>query len=127
MSEPKYKLVPVEPGKLWSWIARVLGQGAAIQQDYAAGKYETYEHYSARIDEAARERADQFMSEFAAPSHPQDPRDEALRVAREALESVIGEGHSEMSALSQQDLVLKSAVSKVRGALRQIKELMGEK
>jgi len=40
----------------WSWIRSVLSQGASIQQDYQAGKYPTYEHYAARLDEAARER-----------------------------------------------------------------------
>jgi len=44
----------------WSWIRSVLAQGAAIQQDYAAGKFKGYEEYSARMDEAAREREDQI-------------------------------------------------------------------
>ena len=39
----------------WSWIRGVLLQGTSIQQDYHAGLYPTYEHYSARLDEAARE------------------------------------------------------------------------
>ncbi len=42
----------------WSLVRSILEQGAAIQQDYEAGKYPSYEHYSARVDEAARERAD---------------------------------------------------------------------
>lgn len=42
----------------WSEARSYLMQGAAIQQDYAAGKYATYEEYAARIDEAAREIAD---------------------------------------------------------------------
>lgn len=45
-------------GEIWSAIRTLLEQGAAIQQDYAAGKYEGYEHYSARLDEAARERVE---------------------------------------------------------------------
>lgn len=52
----------------WSFIRRVLEQGAAIQQDYAAGKYPTYEHYSARIDEAARER----LATISAPVEPRE-------------------------------------------------------
>lgn len=33
-------------GEIWSAIRTLLEQGAAIQQDYAAGKYEGYEHYT---------------------------------------------------------------------------------
>ncbi len=43
----------------WSFIRTLLEQGAAIRQDYDAGKFgESYEAYAARIDEAARERED---------------------------------------------------------------------
>ena len=43
----------------WSFIRTLLEQGAAIRQDYDAGKFgDSYEAYSARIDEAARERED---------------------------------------------------------------------
>jgi len=52
----------VESGKLWSFMRSVLSQGGAIQQDYQAGKYESYEHYSARLDAAARERTDQLVA-----------------------------------------------------------------
>lgn len=45
---------------LWSFLRNVLEQGAAINQDNMAGKFPTYEHWSARMDEAARERADQL-------------------------------------------------------------------
>jgi hypothetical protein len=41
----------------WSLMRRVLEQGMAIERDDRGGKYETYEHLSARLDEAARERA----------------------------------------------------------------------
>ena len=44
----------------WSFIRRILCQGHAQQQDYAAGKYETYEEFMARVDEAARERIDEL-------------------------------------------------------------------
>lgn len=49
-------------GQMWSFMRRVLEQGAAIQLDYRAGKYQCYEEYSARLDEAARERADAFLA-----------------------------------------------------------------
>ena len=44
----------------WSWIRSVIAQGAAIQQDYQAGKYKGYEEYSARLDVAAAEREDEI-------------------------------------------------------------------
>lgn len=44
----------------WSFFRRLLEQGMAIQRDDAAGKYPTYEHLSARLDEAARERDDEW-------------------------------------------------------------------
>lgn len=50
----------IDAGKLWSFLRRVMDQGGAIQMDYQAGKYESYEHYSARLDEAARERTDEL-------------------------------------------------------------------
>ncbi len=50
----------MDTGKLWSLVRNTLVQGGAIQQDYTAGKYMSYEEYSARLDAAARERADEF-------------------------------------------------------------------
>ena len=50
----------VDEGSLWSFLATVLHQGAAIQQDYAAGKYANYEEFCWRIDAAARDRVEQF-------------------------------------------------------------------
>lgn len=47
-------------GELWSFLLKVLSQGGAIRLDYTAGKYPSYEHYAARLDEAARERADEL-------------------------------------------------------------------
>ena len=44
----------------WSFFRRLLEQVMAIQQDYAAGKYPDYEDLSARLDEAARERDDEW-------------------------------------------------------------------
>lgn len=51
---------------LWSLLRAVLEQGAAINQDSMAGKYPTYEHWSARMDEAARERADELEQALTA-------------------------------------------------------------
>ena len=53
-----------QEGRLWSFLRTVLEHGAAIQQDYAAGKYASYEHYAARLDEAARDRAELFEKAF---------------------------------------------------------------
>ncbi len=55
----------MDDGELWSFFRRVLDQGRAIEMDNAAGKYPTYEHLSARLDEAARERVKQFRQECA--------------------------------------------------------------
>lgn len=52
---------------MWSFLRNVLMQGATIRQDYDAGKYGSYEEYSARVDEAAREREAQFDAETATP------------------------------------------------------------
>ena len=53
---------PATDGDLWSFLRSVLEQGVAIQQDYAAGKYESYEHYAIRVDGAARERVEQLRA-----------------------------------------------------------------
>lgn len=52
----------------WSFIRRVLVQGMAIQQDYAAGKYSDYEALSARLDAAARERDGQLAALHDVPA-----------------------------------------------------------
>jgi hypothetical protein len=54
------------PFSLWSFLRNVLEQGCAIQLDYEAGNFASYEHYSARLDEAARERESQLAAEQAA-------------------------------------------------------------
>jgi hypothetical protein len=59
--------VPLDHGKLWLFMRSVLEQGRSIQMDNATGKYERYEQLSARIDCAARERADEFEAQFTAP------------------------------------------------------------
>lgn len=45
---------------LWAFLRYVLSQGAAIETDYRAGKWPSYEGYSARMDAAARDRAEEF-------------------------------------------------------------------
>lgn len=50
-------------GELWVFLRDVLAQGGHIRDDYH-GK--TYESYSARLDSAARERADQLVELLAA-------------------------------------------------------------
>src|SRR5436190_6995707 len=46
----------VRPGRLtWTEARSILLQGGAIQQDYAAGRYKSYEDFAARMDAAARE------------------------------------------------------------------------
>lgn len=63
----------VDEGQLWSLIRTVLSQGAAQEQDWMAGKYGTdYEAYSARVDEAARERVAQFVTLLSAEA-PEGP------------------------------------------------------
>lgn len=49
-----------DDGRLWSMLRNVLEQGAAINMDYAGGKYRSYEEYAARIDVAAHERVGLF-------------------------------------------------------------------
>ena len=49
-------------GLLWSFLRAVLEQGSAINNDYHAGKFTSYEEYSARMDEAARELADKLTN-----------------------------------------------------------------
>lgn len=39
---------------LWSVIRKLMDHGAAIQQDYTAGKY-SYEEFQARLSDASRE------------------------------------------------------------------------
>lgn len=61
----------VDEGEAWSWIRRVMSQGADIKVDYDNGKYKCYEEYSARLDAAAAERAKELPA-LLAPS-PTDP------------------------------------------------------
>lgn len=64
--------VRVSEGELWHFMRSTLEQGSAIQLDYNAGKYPTYEHYAARIDAAGSERVDQLKAMLsAAPASPE--------------------------------------------------------
>lgn len=67
-------------GELWSWLKKVMEQGAAIHQDYQSGKHPTYEHYSARMDAAASERADELAA-LTAQQEPSGVREGMLRAA----------------------------------------------
>lgn len=49
-------------GELWSFFRGLISQGTYIQMDYAAGRFKCYEEFSARLDEAARERVDEFLN-----------------------------------------------------------------
>ena len=51
-------------GKLWSFLRNRLQQGMNIEQDARSGAYQSYEHLSARLDEAAREQVTKFKAQF---------------------------------------------------------------
>ena len=98
MSEPKYKLVPVEP------TLQMISAAMCVPKDN-----KTYSGFLPNHDYATRV----FRAILAAAPSPQDPRDESLRVAREALQNMNGS---------------RIRMERMRtDALRKIKELMGEK
>lgn len=111
MSEPKYKLVPVEPT-------------AEMLEGLASEHLTKCELHWYRI------RYQEMLA--AAPSPPQDPRDEALRVAREALELMYSAWEELLPNLKngvvqKYELVLTKAPISCTDAIRKIKELTGEK
>lgn len=55
-------------GELWSWVRSVMCQGADIRTDYEMGVHNRYEAYSARLDMAAAERADQLLARLKTPN-----------------------------------------------------------
>lgn len=55
-------------GELWSWVRSVMCQGADIRTDYDMGVHKGYEAYSARLDMAAAERADQLLARLKTPN-----------------------------------------------------------
>ena len=67
--QPESQAVPDE-GKLWSWLRNVMSQGADISGDHYAGKFDSYEEYSAHLDAAAAERAEQLRAMLAAAPAP---------------------------------------------------------
>ena len=103
MSEPKYKLVPVEAS---GWLCCIIKQAIESCSEDGTGDMDVYYKNIWR----------QVISCITSP--PQDPRDEALRVAREALE------YSDTSFLA---LGLPEHAEHCANSLRKIKELMGEK
>lgn len=49
-------------GELRSWVRSVMSQGAGIRCDYDQGVHDGYEAYSARLDAAAAERAEELLA-----------------------------------------------------------------
>jgi hypothetical protein len=55
-------MIDIPEGELWSLMRSILSQGASIRSDYFEGATSNYEAYSARLDTAARERADELLA-----------------------------------------------------------------
>ena len=55
-------------GELWSWVRSVMSQGADIRTDYDMGAHKGYEAYSARLDAAAAERAQELLARLKTPN-----------------------------------------------------------
>lgn len=55
-------------GELWSWVRSVMSQGADIRCDYDQGAHKGYEAYSARLDAAAAERAQELLARLKTPN-----------------------------------------------------------
>ena len=69
MTEPRERELT---GELWSFLRSTLSQGKDIHLDHLN---KGYEEYSARLDEAARERADallKLLADFPATPEPRD-------------------------------------------------------
>ena len=67
-------------GELWSWVRSVMSQGADIRCDYDQGVHKGYEAYSARLDVAATERAEELLARLKTPNgqaNRETPRDDA--------------------------------------------------
>lgn len=107
MNEPKH-----------NWEKVVIGNGAWRRCNYCngSGPY--------KPDTCPNCYGEGYYKTISAPSHPQDPRDEALRVAREALGALL-ERYFDLA--QYWDAEKEYEVIRAREALRQIKELMGEK
>ena len=60
---------PMDEGDLWSWVRSVMEQAVCIQLDYATGNvHKSYEAYSARLDAAASERANELLARLITPN-----------------------------------------------------------
>ena len=106
MSEPKYKWVPVEPTR------EMIDAGLALD----GGDDDLLQAYDAVYKAMLA----------AAPSPPQDPRDEVIRVAREAL-AYYGR-HTKHCLLFDAPFDERAGCTcGLEKAVHQIKELMGEK
>jgi hypothetical protein len=55
-------------GELWSWVRSVMCQGADIRVDYDMGNHKGYEAYSARLDAASAERAQELLARLKTPN-----------------------------------------------------------
>lgn len=60
-------------GELWSWVRSVMCQGADIRVDYDMGNHNGYEAYSARLDAAAAERAEELLARLKTPNARTQP------------------------------------------------------
>lgn len=60
-------------GELWSWLRSVMSQGADIRTDYDQGVHKGYEAYSARLDAAAAERAEELLARLKTPNDRAEP------------------------------------------------------
>lgn len=83
MTPPEHKPATRAPGELWSFVRKLLSQGGDIWLDH---QNKGYEQYSARLDVAARERAEELMSLLASlpdpqPAQPQQQDDARTRSA----------------------------------------------
>lgn len=58
----------LDEGELWSWVRSVMSQGADIRCDYDQGVHKGYEAYSARLDAAAAERAEELWARLKTPN-----------------------------------------------------------
>ena len=65
---------PIDEGELWSWVRSVMSQGADIRFDYEQGVHKGYEAYSARLDAAAAERAEELAARLKTPNVGIEPR-----------------------------------------------------
>jgi hypothetical protein len=60
--------VNLTEGELWSWVRSVMSQGVDIRCDYEQGVHKGYEAYSARLDAAAAERAEELWARLKTPN-----------------------------------------------------------